>query len=188
MIDKTLKIFRILNFKIFGINYFKYNYLRLLGLKSESPIHTKGLKMTWPHKVKLGKNVLLEPNVIFKHDGPYSLGISIEIGDNIFIGTACEFNIRKSIIIGSNCLIASGCKFIDHDHGVSKTELMRTQYGKEKEIIIEEDVWLGVNVVVLKGVKIGKGAIVGAGAIVTKSIPPYEIWAGIPANKISERT
>ncbi len=66
---------------------------------------------------------------------------------------------------------------------------MREQsQGAEAEIILAEDVWLGVNVVILKGVHIGRGAIVGAGAVVTQTIPEYEIWGGVPARKIGERS
>ena len=65
---------------------------------------------------------------------------------------------------------------------------MREQTGgAEAEIVLEEDVWLGVNVVVLKGVRIGRGAIVAAGAIVTKDVPSYEIWGGVPARRLGER-
>ena len=65
---------------------------------------------------------------------------------------------------------------------------MGPQQGIEKAISIGNDVWLGCNVIVLKGVEIGDGAIIGAGAVVTKSILPNEIWAGVPAKKIGERT
>lgn len=53
--------------------------------------------------------------------------------------------------------------------------------------IIESDVWIGSNVVILQGVKIGVGAIIAAGAIVTKDVPPYAIVAGIPARIIKFR-
>ncbi len=110
------------------------------------------------------------------------------IHDRVFIGKGCEFNIRKHIQIGSDSLIASGCKFIDHNHNMEVGELpMNRQPCPDGAIVLEEDVWLGVNVVILKGVTLGKGAVVGAGAVVTKSIPPYEIWAGIPARKIGVR-
>jgi acetyltransferase-like isoleucine patch superfamily enzyme len=56
--------------------------------------------------------------------------------------------------------------------------------GIEKEIVIGSNVWIGCNVVVLKGVGIGNSAVVAAGAVVTKSIPPYEIWGGVPAKKL----
>ncbi len=64
---------------------------------------------------------------------------------------------------------------------------MNTQKGKESPIVLEKDVWLGFNIVILKGVRIGAGAIVAAGFIVTKSIPAYDIWAGVPAKKKGER-
>ena len=64
---------------------------------------------------------------------------------------------------------------------------MNIQPNVEAEIILENNVWLGVNVTVLKGVTIGSGAIVAAGAVVTKSIGPNEIWGGVPARKIKSR-
>ncbi len=183
------KILRILIFKarnISLINLICFFIQRLNGLSSLSFI-SYSTKFTWPHKVYIGKKTVIEHNVFFKHDGPYSEEKSIIIGNNIFIGSNCEFNIRKKITINDNTLIASGCKFIDHDHGINKNELIRNQQGPEAEIVIEEGVWIGVNAVILKGVTVGKGAVIAAGAIVNKSIPPYEIWGGVPAKKIGER-
>lgn len=54
-------------------------------------------------------------------------------------------------------------------------------------IYIGSDVWIGADVAIKRGVTIGDGAVVGTGAIVTKDIPPYEIWAGVPAHKIKDR-
>lgn len=56
-----------------------------------------------------------------------------------------------------------------------------------KPVIIEDDVWIGVNVTILKGVRIGTGAIIAAGAVVTKDVPQYSIYGGIPAKQIGER-
>ena len=55
------------------------------------------------------------------------------------------------------------------------------------EVKIEEDVFIGCNVVICNAVTIGKGAIVGAGSIVSKDIPPYQVWAGNPARYIKDR-
>ncbi len=52
---------------------------------------------------------------------------------------------------------------------------------------IEDDVWVAAHVMILPGVTVGHGAIVGGGAVVTHDVPPGEIWAWIPAKKISER-
>jgi acetyltransferase-like isoleucine patch superfamily enzyme len=59
--------------------------------------------------------------------------------------------------------------------------------GSEGPIVLEQDVWLGANAVVLKGVKIARGAIIAAGAVVTTDVPQFEIWGGVPARKLGER-
>lgn len=143
--------------------------------------------ITWPHQIKLGCNCKIEHNVFFKFDGIWTIGPSIILDDRVFVGTGSEFNIQSSLYIGKDSLIASGCKFIDHDHGINASLPIRVQVGKKNGIYIGHDVWLGCNVVVLKGVCISDGAIVGAGSVVTKSIPSLEIWAGVPAKKIGNR-
>jgi acetyltransferase-like isoleucine patch superfamily enzyme len=139
--------------------------------------------------VSLGAGCTLEHDIYFKYDGIWEPGPSIIIGDRSFIGAGCEFNVRKRVQLGADCLISSGCKFIDHDHAATRRHvpIARQMGGAEAAIILEEDIWLGVNVVVLKGVTIGRGSIVAAGAVVTRSIDPHEIWAGVPARKIGER-
>ncbi len=146
------------------------------------------LTMSWPHQVKIGANCRLEPDTAYKFDGIWKPGPAIVIGDRAFIGRGCEFNIRQGINVGSRCLIASGCKFIDHDHDTLPGDRLHSRPGLEAAITLEEGAWLGVNVVVLKGVTIGRNAIVAAGAVVTKSIAAEEIWAGVPARKIGQRS
>lgn len=167
--------------------FFIKTWYFLQGMRVGSNTTLSSIKVTWPHQVSIGNSCNLEHNIHLKFDGIWKNGPSIIIKDNVFIGTGCEFNIRKQIIVGNDSLIASGCKFIDHDHGVAINELMRKQHGPEQEIIIGNNVWLGCNVVVLKGVHIEDGAVVAAGAVVTKSIPPNEIWGGVPAKRIGSR-
>ena len=145
--------------------------------------------VTWPHQVSLGANCRLEHDIYFKYDGIWAPGPSIVIGDRVFLGFGCEFNIRQRIEIGADCLIASGCKFIDHDHDSARRDLPINEQidGPAAEIIVGSDVWMGANVIVLKGVQIGRGAIIAAAAVVTGTVPEYEIWGGVPARKISVR-
>ncbi len=161
--------------------------LRLRGAKIGGGTRIPRISVTWPHQISLGENCVLEDDIYFKFDGPWRRGPAILIGNRVFIGRGCEFNIRRRIVVGDDCLIASDCKFIDHDHGISMDRPMNVQSGQESEIELEQDVWLGVNCVVLKGVTIGRGAVVGASSVVTKPIPPFEIWAGVPAIRIGQR-
>lgn len=171
------------------LSFFRKLGWQLLGAKIGDGTQMPCVEMIWPHQVAIGHKCILEPRIFFKFAGVWQPGPSIVIQDRVFIGRGCEFNIRNSIHIADDCLIASGCKFIDADHGISITDqAMNQQMTSDAPIHLEQDVWLGVNVVVLKGVSIGKGAVVGAGAIVTKPVPAYEIWAGIPARKIGQRT
>lgn len=57
----------------------------------------------------------------------------------------------------------------------------------DKDVIIDKDVWVGCNVTLLAGVKIGRGGIVAAGAVVNKSTPPYAIVGGVPAKVLKFR-
>lgn len=162
--------------------------LRFQGMKigkgTSLPI---GTKVSWPHQLSIGSKCILEHSIYFHYDGIYSEGPSICIGNNVFIGNNTEFNITDKISVGNNCLIGAGCRFVDHNHGIDKNLLIRNQLAPKQKIILEEDVWLGCNVVVLKGVFIGEGAVVAAGSVVTKSIPAYEIWGGVPAKFIKMR-
>jgi len=166
---------------------FRNVWYSILGMKIGKGTFLPSIHITWPNQVIIGDNCRIERDIYLKFDGIWRNGKAIKIGNNVFIGSQCEFNITQSISVGDDTLIASGCRFIDHDHGIMHDGLMRKQPGVASAIKIGNDVWLGCNVIVLKGVEIGDGAIIAAGAVVTKSISSYEIWAGVPAKKIGDR-
>jgi acetyltransferase-like isoleucine patch superfamily enzyme len=162
-------------------------WLSCLGMKIGKGTKVGSIVVNWPHQVVVGTNCTLERGVTIKFPGIWQPGPLIFIGNDTLLSRDCEINITESLSIGNDCLISAGCRFIDHDHGSNKGELMRTQDCPGSPIIVGNDVWIGSNAVVLKGVTIGDGAIVAAGSVVTKSVPKGEIWGGIPAQKISER-
>ena len=86
-------------------------------------------------------------------------------------------------------MIAPRCAFTPYQHGFADTQRpMREQpLTSNGDIVIEDDVWLGLNVCVMDGVTIGTGAIIGAGAVVTKDIPPFAIAGGVPARVLRDR-
>ena len=87
------------------------------------------------------------------------------------------------ITIGNRVRITSGVKILTHYMDPSVPGF----HFRNGEVKIEDEVFIGVNVVICNSVTIGKGAIVGAGSVVTKDIPPYEVWAGVPAKFIKKR-
>lgn len=169
------------------ISSIRNRVLRFQGMKIGKNTYLPKLFITWPHQIIIGADCQLEENIRFKYDGIWKKESSIILGNNVFIGSYCEFNIREKIMIGNDTLIASGTRFIDHDHGIELNQLMRAQECPASEIKIEDNVWIGCNTIILKGVTIGTGAVIAAGAVVTKSVPSNEIWGGVPARKISHR-
>jgi acetyltransferase-like isoleucine patch superfamily enzyme len=178
-------LFKICNNSIISKIYTIYFIFR--GLNTDSHIPSNQLFFTWPHKVSIGKNCIIEHHVFFKHDGPYSLGKSIIINDGCFIGSCTEFNINERIVIGENCLIASGVLFVDHNHNTNLGTNIKEQVYPTAPILIEDDVWIGAKAIILMGITIGVGAVIAAGSIVNQDVPPFEIWGGVPAKKIKVR-
>lgn len=181
-------IFRYFNFKKYMI-FLRIFYYRSLGMSIHIKTNISKGYVNLPSSVIIGEGTTINRNFFIGYYGikPIHNIYPITIGNRSFIGNDCSFDITSGITIKDDCMIAQGCKFIDHDHGTSLGTLMKLQKGDMSPIIIESDVWLGCNVVVLKGVKIGAGAVVAAGAVVTRNIPEYEIWGGVPAKKIRER-
>jgi acetyltransferase-like isoleucine patch superfamily enzyme len=114
-------------------------------------------------------------------------GSSLQIGDNFGMtgGTICaseQINIGNDVTVGANTIITD-TDF--HPLDIESRKILSSG-GKSAAILIEDGVFIGMNCMVLKGVKIGKGSVVGAGSVVTRNIPENVIFAGNPARFISK--
>lgn len=100
------------------------------------------------------------------------------IGDDTFINNGSVLSASQGIFIGNRVNIAPGCTILDNDfHGTDD----RHAPPACAPIVLEDDVWLGTGVTVLKGVRIGRGSVIAAGAVVTQDIPAGVLAGGIPA-------
>lgn len=98
------------------------------------------------------------------------------IGDGCFFNNGCSINCHSRIEIGASCLFGENVKIYDHNHVFQDTsEPIKDQGLAASFVRIEEDCWLGSNVVVLPGITIGKGSIIGAGTVVSRSIPSQSV-------------
>ena len=112
----------------------------------------------------------------------------VKIGNNVGMSSPCIW-VRNSLTIGDNVNVGGNCIIMDNDaHEIDYKARRGEKKGEVKSspIVIEDDVWLGANVMVLKGVKIGARSIIGAGSVVTIDIPSDCIAVGNPARVIKK--
>ncbi|MBC7806698.1 MAG: acyltransferase [Akkermansiaceae bacterium] len=112
-------------------------------------------------------------------------GALLEIGDRSFINSGVSICASSCVRIGSNVAIGNYSLIMDTDF---HTPGDHTQPGVSRPVIIEDGVWLGARVTVLKGVTIGQGATVAAGAVVTRDVAPNAVVGGIPARPLRSST
>mgnify|MGYP001174256592 FL=1 len=134
-------------------------------------------------KIVIGNNVKFDNDtrIVSAKDGTIKIGESSAIGPYTIINGGGNVTIGKKVIFAKNISINAN----DHEH--KRFINICDQGFIYADVIIEDDVWLGANVCVNKGVIIRKGSVVGANAVVTKSTDQYSINVGIPSKKISER-
>lgn len=108
-------------------------------------------------------------------------GKNITVGKNVFFNSGCRLQdqggirIDDNVLVGHNVVMAT----LDHDFAPEKRSVLHCA-----PIVVGNDVWIGANATILKGVTIGDGAIVAAGAVVTKDVPARTIVGGVPAKVI----
>lgn len=101
-----------------------------------------------------------------------------------FVNRNCLIVSRKQIYVGNGMTIGPNVCIYDHDHNF-KNESLEDHYISES-ICIADDVWIGANAVILKGVHIGRGAVIAAGAVVVSDVPAEILAKGVPA-KIAKK-
>ncbi len=125
-----------------------------------------------------GENVNFEKGANF--------GLDVSIGNDSGLGINCvveKAKIGDNVMMGMDVIIMSGSHKFDN----CSVPMIMQGNKIEKEVIVEDDVWIGHRVIIMPGVKIRKGAIIGAGAVVTRDVPQYAIVGGVPARVIKYR-
>lgn len=142
----------------------------------------------WQERISIGRHVAIERGLLISFQECDEAEASLEIAEGVFIGRNSVLSVCASISIGPQVLIGANCYIASNNHRFATRALpIREQGYDAADVNIGEGVWLGTHVVVLAGTKIGRGAVIAAGAVVTKSVPAFEIWGGVPARKIGER-
>jgi maltose O-acetyltransferase len=108
---------------------------------------------------------------------------TIDIGERVFLNHGCSLGAEVMVRIGPRCQIGPHCMLMDNDFHRLEPE-RRMERPDSSPIVLEENVWLGARVMVLKGVTIGVGSVIAAGSIVTTDIPERVLAMGVPARVI----
>lgn len=152
--------------------------------------------------VEIGSESMIGCNFIFESETGF-----VEIGQRTFINSGTNLISRTNIKIGNDVTIGWGCYIYDHNSHSLNWEnrcedilLQTSDYKSKKNFIasknwdvvdskainIKDKVWIGFDVLILKGVTIGEGAIVGAKSVVTKDVEPWTVVAGNPAKFVKK--
>jgi acetyltransferase-like isoleucine patch superfamily enzyme len=144
-------------------------------------------------KIKLGDNVCLNS---YPDGESYKTGLttflessSIRIGNNCWLNGTTIYA-RSEVIIGDNCMLGHGTIILDNNfHNISIDPVKRRcSEIVSRPIVLGDNVWVGRQSIILKGVNIGDNSIIAAGSVVTKNVPPDQLFGGNPASFIKNLT
>jgi maltose O-acetyltransferase len=107
----------------------------------------------------------------------------IVIDEKVQIMNGCELFSTLSIMVGKNALIGAGVKILDSDFHSTNPQL-RSSPGESKAVIVGENVWVGMEAMVLKGVSIGTNSVIASKSLVIKDVSENSLYAGVPAKWI----
>lgn len=153
----------------------------------------KNVEFRTPKQIKIDKDCTIKARTIINGRSTKS-EFGIEFGENTYVKENCYLDAYNGFIhidgfcafgqntiihggggvkIGKYVIVSANCFILSSNHKFDSIEFpIMLQGDKQKGIIIEDNVWLGSNVIVLDGVKIGKNSVIGAGTIITKDVPP----------------
>lgn len=159
------------------------HYFERIGDKSVFigvPIFDPGFNA--PLTVVVGNKVTFFPRVSIRGYGRLTISDHCSINSGVIFGLTCDVTLGRYVLVGDNV------SFRTADHEFAGLNSPIADQGERRgNIVVEDDVWLGGNVTILRGVRIGRGAIVGANAVVTRDVPDFSIVGGVPARIIGSR-
>lgn len=200
IIRKAFKVLKLIKYYfLLRINIVITKLLFFLnGVSHNGKFKTNGIPLVninLSGKMTFGKNFYMNNGGIYNLIGRQQKNIFIvgrnaelKIGNNVGI-SACAIICHKEIVIGDNVLIGGNTVIYDTDFHSLDYNLRRNSgenpdFTLKSTVVIEDNVFIGAHVTILKGVIIGKNSIVAACSVVTKNIPRNEIWGGNPARFI----
>ncbi|WP_236895957.1 acyltransferase [Clostridium beijerinckii] len=183
MIGKGIKYLRsLMRIIVLKIRYSNRIEFKIKNLKSLYIGKGVKIRISKGNVLSLGNNVYIEDYCSFE-----CINGSIYIGENTFFNTNNKVVSLEKISIGSDCLFGPNIGIFDHDHryDISDKPIISQGYNT-KEINIGNNIWIGCNATITRGVNICDKVIVAANSVVTKNIVNKGVYGGVPAKLIKE--
>ena len=158
---------------VFGkiVDFFHLAYTQYKTYSTAKKIGGERSYIAYPHLISGIENIIMGNSV------------SIGPGSTIFTVKA-KFIMEDHIIVGPNFTVITGDHQYKIESFIDSVKDDKKDEAYDRDVIIKTDVWIGANVIVLKGVTIGESAIVAAGSVVTRDVPAFSIVGGVPARVI----
>lgn len=136
-----------------------------------------------PFFKRWGRRITIHDSVIIKYPS------EISVGNNVMINQFCFLVGLGGLELGDDCMIGAGSKLVTTSHAFGNTGMpMRLQGIESRRTVIDDDCWLGFNVVVTAGSRVGRGSILAAGTVVNGvDYPPFSVIGGVPSRLIRSR-
>lgn len=155
---------------------------QFLALLPNDPLFNRWRLAWWQRQgYSFGAGCSIQSSVKFK--GDIIMGNGCSLSNNVFLAASGG----GRIVFGDYVMVGPNSVVVAFTHGTTPSRPMVLQKTIGKDIVVQDDVWIGANCTITPGVHIGRGSIIGAGAVVTSNIPAYSIAVGAPARVIGQR-
>lgn len=152
-------------FRLYSIKCFsKASYFSICGLCRISNSVNIEIGKDATFEIGKGVRILDFSSIIVRR------GAKLKIGNGVFMNRNTIINVHMGLIVENGVTIGPNVCIFDHDHDIKN----RGAFLSDK-IVIKSNAWIGANVVILKGVKIGRNSVIGSGSVVTKDVPDNSI-------------
>ncbi|MFK5690598.1 acyltransferase [Ornithinimicrobium sp. LYQ92] len=128
-----------------------------------------------------GDDVNIEAGAVF------GSGRELRLGHRSGLGV--DADVHGPVTIGNDVMMGPRCTILTRNHRIDDVHSPMSSQGFEEyqPVAIEDDVWIGANVTIMPGVRVGTGSVLAAGAVVTRDVPAYSIVGGVPAVVLRSR-
>ncbi len=155
------------------------------GVTLERNVTIDGLSREGVH---LGDNVTVGAFTVIRSSGVQELGVGVRMGRNCSLDAYSFVGGAGGVTIGDDVIMGQHVSFHSENHVFDRVDVpIREQGTTRKGIVLEDDCWVGSNVIFLDGAHVGRGCVIAAGAVVRGELPPYSVAAGIPARVVRSR-